>query len=93
MSKVVLRGFIVVPEADLTKVKAELVNHIALTQEEEGCLTFNVLQSADNPYHFSVYEEFTDKKSFEAHQARVKQSHWGKVTTNVERHYKISEEK
>ncbi|MGF1712339.1 antibiotic biosynthesis monooxygenase [Vibrio kagoshimensis] len=92
MSKVVLRGFIVVPEAELSQVKGELVNHITLTRAERGCLIFNVIQSEDNPYHFSVYEEFTDKESFEAHQARVKLSRWGEVTGNVERHYEITEE-
>ena len=92
MTKVTLRGYIVVLEADLHLVKSELVKHIALTRAEKGCLTFEVIQSDTNPRQFSVYEEFTDKESFGAHQARVKQSRWGEVTVNVERHYKITEE-
>ncbi|BEU05319.1 hypothetical protein OAG1_41190 [Agarivorans sp. OAG1] len=43
------------------------------------------------PRRFGVFEEFRDKSAFEHHQARVKASHWGKVTVNVERHYQMVE--
>jgi quinol monooxygenase YgiN len=91
MSKVILEGFIVVPESDLCAVQEELKNHIKFTLEEPGCIVFDVTQSESNPCHFDVYEEFKDKVSFEIHQARVKASCWGKVSVNVERHYKIME--
>tara|TARA_R110001592_G_scaffold346310_1_gene638820 strand:- start:2105 stop:2428 length:324 start_codon:yes stop_codon:yes gene_type:complete len=90
-SKVILKGFIVVPETNLEDVQQELVNHIKLTLEESGCLVLQVTQCDNNPNRFDVYEEFTDKASFEAHQARVKSSNWGKVSVNVERHYNILE--
>jgi len=44
MSKVILEGHIIVPDADLNAVKEELDNHIKLTREEDGCLIFNVTQ-------------------------------------------------
>ena len=91
MPKVTLKGFILIPESDLELVKTELVNHTRLTLEETGCITFSVIQSPENPLRFDVYEEFLDKASFELHQQRVKASHWGKVTVNVERHYEILE--
>lgn len=91
MSKVILRGFILVPESDLDVVKRELVTHKRLTLQESGCLMFEVTQDSDNPCKFDVYEEFTDKASFEQHQQRVKASYWGDVTRNVERHYEIVE--
>ncbi len=91
MSKVTLKGFILVPESELELVKNELVNHTRLTLEETGCITFSVIQNSENSLRFDVYEEFTDKASFEQHQKRVKSSHWGKVTANVERHYEIFE--
>lgn len=96
MSKVTLSGFILVPEQDLEIVKSELVNHRQLTLEESGCIMFSVIESKDNEskdnhLRFDVYEEFTDKAAFEHHQKRVKASHWGKVTANVERHYEIFE--
>ncbi|MGO2341690.1 putative quinol monooxygenase [Vibrio litoralis] len=91
MSKVTLKGFILVPESDLKLVKRELVNHKRLTLEESGCITFSVTQNSENFLRFDVYEEFKDKASFDQHQKRVKSSHWGKVTVNVERHYEIFE--
>ncbi|MCR9632218.1 antibiotic biosynthesis monooxygenase [Vibrio antiquarius] len=91
MSKVILKGFILVPESELELVKNELVNHKRLTLEEIGCITFSVIQNSENALRFDVYEEFTDKVAFEQHQKRVKASHWGKVTVNVERHYEILE--
>ena len=91
MSKIILKGFIVVPEADLCSVQEELKNHIKLTLEEPGCIVFEVTQNESNPFRFEVYEEFKDNASFDIHLARVKASHWGKVALNVERHYKILE--
>ncbi|WP_332402928.1 putative quinol monooxygenase [Vibrio metschnikovii] len=88
MSKVTLKGFILAPESELEVVKIELENHKRLTLEEPGCIMFKV---AENPSRFDVYEEFIDKSAFEYHQSRVKTSHWGKVTVNVERHYEILE--
>ncbi|MGP9766858.1 putative quinol monooxygenase [Halomonas sp. AOP13-D3-9] len=87
MSKVILKGFIIVPEPDLNAVKAELINHKRLTLAEPGCLVFEVAQCTINPYRFDVYEEFIDRGSFERHQARVKSSAWSKVSGNVERYY------
>ena len=89
MDKVILKGHIIVPDSDLTAVKAELSTHIKLTREENGCLVFNVSQDESNEFRFNVYEEFVDKQSFSSHQDRVRNSNWGNITTNVERHYEI----
>ncbi|WP_323587451.1 putative quinol monooxygenase [Aliarcobacter butzleri] len=91
MSKVILKGFILIPEAELELVKNELENHKRLTLEEQGCITFSVTESLENHLRFNVYEEFIDKVAFEEHQKRVKLSYWGKVTANVERHYEVFE--
>ena len=91
MSKVILKGHIIVPSSELPLVKEALNIHIALTREEAGCLIFNVIQNADNSQRFDVYEEYINKIAFESHQARVKQSPWGELTVNVERHYQIVE--
>jgi quinol monooxygenase YgiN len=90
LSKVILQGFIVVPDSDLEKVKRELVTHKRLTLEEAGCLTFTVTPDESNRNKFSVYEEFINQSAFDNHQARVKLSKWGVVTKNVERNYQIS---
>ena len=91
MSKVILKGFIIVLEEDLSIVKKELTNHRNLTKNESGCLVFDVTQNQSNPNRFDVYEEFINKVAFEFHQQRVKNSYWGEVTVNVERHYEIFE--
>ena len=91
MSKVILKGFIIVPAEDLAAVEEELINHKNLTLNESGCLVFEVTQSESIPNRFDVYEEFINKTAFESHQQRVKDSYWGEVTVNVERHYEIFE--
>jgi quinol monooxygenase YgiN len=90
LAKVILQGFIVVPDSDLEVVKSELVIHRKLTLKEAGCLTFTVTPDEVNPHKFSVYEEFVDQTAFDNHQARVESSKWGEVTKGVERHYQIS---
>ncbi len=90
MSKVVLQGFIVVPDSDLEIVNKELVIHRRLTLEEAGCLIFTVMPDAEDIHKFHVYEEFINQEAFVKHQSRVKSSNWGKVTKNVERNYQIS---
>lgn len=92
MFKVVLKGFIEVPERDLSAVLLELPAHIHLTKAEEGCLAFEVVQDESKPNRFSVYEEFVDQEAFDRHQTRVRNSKWGAVTTNVARHYEILRE-
>lgn len=90
MSKVILKGHIIVPTPDITAVKEELATHIELTRQESGCLVFEVSQDTHNINRFDVYEEFVDQNSFSNHQDRVRESKWGTVTVNVERHYQIT---
>ena len=73
MAKVILTGHIIVPDADIAAVKIELINHIALTRQESGCLVFEVSQDTENRNRFNVYEEFSDRTSFASHQDRVRQ--------------------
>lgn len=91
MPKVILEGYIVVPTNDLALVLDELPTHIELTRREEGCLRFDVTQSPQEKNTFAVYEEFVDRAAFDAHQLRVRASDWGRATTNVERHYNVTE--
>jgi len=89
--KVVLQGHIVVPDKELTTIEKGLTKHIELTLQEPGCLVFQVTPDPIKKNQFNVYEEFTDLRAFNAHQERVKQSHWGQITKNVQRHYQITE--
>lgn len=90
LAKIILQGYIVVPDSDLEIVKRELVTHKNLTLQEAGCLTFTVTPDESNRNKFSVYEEFINQTAFDNHQARVKSSKWGDVTKSVKRNYKIS---
>lgn len=92
MSKVTLKGFILVPDNEIDLVEQELKIHTDLTLKEAGCITFKVTRNDNIHNRFDVYEEFVHRAAFNAHQVRVKSSHWGKVTANVERHYEINEE-
>ena len=91
MAKVNLKGHIIVPDSDIAAVKVELINHIELTRQESGCIVFKVSQDTENPNRFNVYEEFTDRDSFAKHQVRVRESKWGVITVNIERHYEITD--
>ena len=90
LPKVILKGFIIVPFEDLSAVHTELPFHIESTKKEKGCLIFQVLQDQAQSNKFNVHEEFIDKESFESHQDRVKSSKWGRVTSNIERHYHVN---
>ncbi len=86
-----LKGYIVVPAADLAAVEQALPQHIALTRAEPGNLSFEVTADEQTPRRFNVHETFVDRAAFDAHQARVKESEWGRITQHVERHYEVEE--
>ena len=91
MTGIVLKGYILVPQAELPDIIAALPEHIALTRREPGCRVFEVQQDAAQPDKFNVYEEFASREAFEAHQLRLSGSAWGQITQNVERHYQLVE--
>lgn len=91
MPKVTLSGYIVVSAEDLDAVLRELPSHIELTRNEPGCNVFNVIQDQSDNLIFHVHEEFEDRTAFDSHQSRVQSSVWGRVTSNVQRHYQITE--
>lgn len=90
LSKVILEGYVLVSNSDLAAVKNELVNHIQLTRQEEGCLVFEVSQDNKNMNRFNVYEEFVSKDAFKLHHQRLSSTEWGKVSSRLEKHYKTS---
>ena len=86
-----LTGHIVVSQNDVPMIEAEMKHHIANTQAEPGCLVFRIEKIHNQPGHYSVYEIFNDQAAFDHHQQRVKESKWGRITQNVERHYVIED--
>ena len=91
MKKVTLKGYVLVPEKDLSGVMAELPKHIELTLKEKGCLVFQVTQDSEDKNRLNVYEEFIDREAFDFHQARAKSSNWGEVSKNLKKFYHIQE--
>jgi len=85
-----LQGHIIVPDTDLETVTNALLIHTQLTKQETGCIIFSVTIDNNNPNKFNVYEEFVNQSAFDKHQTRVKASHWGAVTKDVQRHYQIT---
>lgn len=90
MSKVILDGYILVPDEDLVAVQRELPIHCELTKQEEGCLVFDVAFDAENPNRINIYEEFRDKDAFAFHNQRTVGSDWKKAARNVEPHININ---
>lgn len=71
-------------------VRQYLPEHKRLTQEETGCISFNVTETTD-PLIWEVKELFTDKDTLDSHQQRTQASVWGRVTAAIAREYAISE--
>jgi quinol monooxygenase YgiN len=68
-----------------------LPEHVRLTKEEPGCISFDVAQTED-PLVWRVEECFADRPAFEAHQTRTLSSSWGTATKAIRREYEIFEE-
>lgn len=90
MTKVTLKGHIIVPDAQLTAIQKALISHIRLTREEPGCLCFDVEQAVDDKNKFNVYEEFIDATAFNTHQARAASSPWGSISKGLVRDYQVT---
>ena len=89
---VTLQGTLVCSnEAEAAVVRRHLPQHVFLTRQEPGCLSFEV-EASENPLVFHVAERFVDRAAFQAHQARAAASEWGRAITKIERDYVISEE-
>lgn len=80
---------ICVSEEELNIVIKCLPEHIKLTRQEEGCVSFEVKQS-QNPLIWDVHEVFENRQSFENHQRRISGSVWGIKTQNIQRLYEIT---
>lgn len=89
-SEVTLNGTLTCTTQDeLGRVLQGVEAHITLTRAEAGCLSFEVIQSAD-PMVWTVAERFTDAAAFEAHQTRATASEWAELTKGIARDYQIT---
>lgn len=74
-------------EADL--VRTYLPDHIRLTREEPGCLSFNVYPT-DDPLVWRLDESFSNRAAYDAHQTRTRASAWYKATAHLKRDFRIT---
>ena len=91
--RVFLNGYIDVPEDRLEAVRTALPEHIALTRQEDGCLSFEVAPDDTVPGRFMVSESFASQAAFDAHQTRTRNSKWFEITQGIPREYTITSEK
>lgn len=75
-------------EADA--VSAHVAEHIALSRAEPGCLSFHIA-ATDDPMVWALDETFRDRPSFDAHQARTRDSAWFAATRSVLRDLRIED--
>lgn len=92
MRMISLTGTIRFPSAGLEKVRTALEDHIALTLQDPGCLSFNVTESPEIPGMFHVSERFVDQAAFDHHQHRAGNSPWAVASKDGIRDYTIREE-
>lgn len=86
-----LRGQMVCVTAnEAESVRRHLPEHIHLTRAEPGCLTFEVSET-DDPMVWEVMESFRDRASFDAHQARTRESAWFSATRGILRDFRLEE--
>ncbi|MGX9900026.1 putative quinol monooxygenase [Arthrobacter sp. SA17] len=89
MNNVRLTGQLICSDKDAVAIVAHhLPLHVELTRAEEGCILFEVNRSPGS-LEWQVEERFRDGDSFRAHQERVKESEWGRVTAGMERRYTV----
>ena len=88
----ILTGRLICADAEQAeRVRAHLPDHIRLTRAETGCISFEVTPSHD-PLIWLVEERFASRAAFEAHQARLTTSDWGRATVGIRRDYQIDED-
>ncbi|MDM7255785.1 MAG: GNAT family N-acetyltransferase [Paracoccus sp. (in: a-proteobacteria)] len=63
-----------------------LPDHIAASRAEPGCLRFDIVQS-DAPLIWHLTELFADEAAFAAHQARSRNSRWGRDSAALRRDF------
>lgn len=86
-----LKGHLICMTAEeAAAVRHHRPRHEALTRAEPGCLGFEIADTED-PLIFDVQERFRDRASFDAHQARTRDSDWFAATRSILRDFRVEE--
>jgi len=62
----VVASFVAKPES-VAEVKRILTDMIGLTRAEAGCITYELLQNADDPTDFTFVEEWSSRADLDRH--------------------------
>ena len=85
-----LSGFLrCLSKDDVELVRRRLPEHLRLTREEPGCLSFEVSET-DDPLIWQVEELFADRAAFDFHQERTRASERFRATSAIPRDYEIT---
>ena len=88
-NEVQLSGLLVCEsEEDAKIIKDFLPEHMRLSQEEEGCMSFDV-SPTENPLVWRVQERFRDAEAFGFHQQRTRVSAWWAATAHIPRKFEV----
>ncbi|AML52481.1 putative quinol monooxygenase [Falsihalocynthiibacter arcticus] len=74
---------------DVAVIKDSLPEHIRLTLDEPGCLSFKVWQT-DDALVWRVEESFISSLAFSHHLQRTRASAWWAATEAIPRNYRIT---
>lgn len=82
-----LTGTITVPKNRLDAFREALAVHARLSQQDAGCLVFEVTPDENDPCLYRVFEQFENRSYFEAHKRRAMTSDWWQATSDIDRAY------
>ncbi len=86
-----LTGYIDVPLDRRDEVLAALPEHVRLTKEEPGNLSFEVFEDPNHKGRLVVSETYVDQPALEAHRDRAGKSIWAEITQGIPRNFEIKE--
>jgi quinol monooxygenase YgiN len=61
---------IIAKKEKIAEVKAGLLDLVAYTTKEEGCIQYTLHQDKDEPHVFVFYEQFKDQEAFDFHASQ-----------------------
>ena len=72
-------------------VKSELLNLIATTREEEGCINYDLHQDNENPNLFLFYENWTTRELWQKHSNNTHIQAYRKATEGAIEEFSLNE--
>lgn len=92
MGKIRVTGRLICQSEEEAKIARSLLpEHIRLSREEPGNLRFDLTQG-DDPMVWHLDELFESPEAFAAHQARTRDSAWGRASGGIARDFTVTEE-